>query len=414
MRVTEILTEESDPRIKAMQKAMRKAGATNPDGTPLTIDGALGPNTQAVMSNPQFAKYVPRDVSLGTNSGPHRIAKQPAAAAAPAQPEAVPVAAAPAEPATAPPDSNVGATSTLASPLPSLAAAPAEPAPAVARPAMPHTATPADAYAPEVPTSIDPIVRKRQGLPPATTAEIDAYEKANPPVVSGAVDRNGQPIISGGQKKVIDAAREAAPKELSAQQQAQNMLQPGYNTTTGQNKNIGNDSRDAAKAQVLDNGQTVVIGNQARKKGDLNWRNNNPGNISGGKVANSLGAIGQNGRWAIFPDIPAGFKAMHDLLTGPAYNKLTAKQAIDKWAPPFENNTAGYIAQLAKAGLDMDKKYTEFTPAQQQLYQQTVNRIEGGHAGQVVAASAPAQPVAEEAVSDSWAIRMAENVLNRI
>jgi hypothetical protein len=132
---------------------------------------------------------------------------------------------------------------------------------------------------------------------------------------------------------------------------------------------------------------TVVIGDQARKKGDANWRNNNPGNIGAGSTANQLGAIGRNGRWAIFPDTATGFKAMHDLLMSPAYNTLTAKQAVDKWAPPNENNTASYIAQLAKAGLDMNMKYSQFTPAQQQLYQQTVNRIEGGRSGQILAAN---------------------------
>jgi hypothetical protein len=134
---------------------------------------------------------------------------------------------------------------------------------------------------------------------------------------------------------------------------------------------------------------TVVIGDQARKKGDANWRNNNPGNIGAGATARQLGSIGANGRWAIFPDAAAGFKAMHDLLMSPAYNTLTAKQAVDKWAPPIENNTAGYIAQLAKAGLDMNKKYSQFTPAQQQLYQQTVNRIEGGRAGEILALNTP-------------------------
>lgn len=140
-------------------------------------------------------------------------------------------------------------------------------------------------------------------------------------------------------------------------------------------------------AKVLHKGMTVVIGDQARKKGDANWRNNNPGNIGAGSTANQLGAIGRNGRWAIFPDTATGFKAMHDLLMSPAYNTLTAKQAVDKWAPPNENNTASYIAQLAKAGLDMNMKYSQFTPAQQQLYQQTVNRIEGGRSGQILAAN---------------------------
>jgi hypothetical protein len=49
---------------------------------------------------------------------------------------------------------------------------------------------------------------------------------------------------------------------------------------------------------------------------------------------------------------------------------------------------------MAKAGLDMNKKYSQFTPDQQQLYQQTVNRIEGGRSGQIVAVNTTAAPTA--------------------
>ena len=510
MRVTEILTEESDPRIVAMQRSMRKAGATNPDGTPLTIDGALGPNTRAVMSNPQFAKYVPRDVSLGTNSGPHRIAKQPAAAPAPAQPEAVPVqpeavpvqpaaapvAAAPAEPATAPPDSNVGATSTLASPLPSLAAAPAEPAPAVARPAMPHTATPADAYAPEVPTSIDPIVRKRQGLPPATTAEIDAYEKANPPVVSGAVDRNGQPIISGGQKKVIDAAREAAPKELDGHQQAQNMLQPGYNTTTGQNKNISKDTRDNAAMAGNETGGRFDISYGDTLDPKTNTVINKTGYESPGQWAKrTLGTsmpltqftLQQVRDFQKYKDsVQSGsgavgaFQFMPNTLFGRVVNGKTVPGLVQQLNLPMDTKfnqqtqqllqdkllaandsvlkkggvevssgnryMAQYIGGGGAVGVHQDLKTNpNITVAQSmvkrgfadptkknpelaiitvgQFPEVMAQRMAGNHGwgkptkqqfAQLAASRGTAVAESKQAVSDSWAIRMAENVLNRI
>ena len=119
-----------------------------------------------------------------------------------------------------------------------------------ARPAMPHTATPADAYKPDVAVDtkakpkydgIDPIVRDRMGMPPATTAEIDAYMKAHPAVVSNVVDGSGKPIISGGAKEVERAARQAAKE---------------YETKTGQNPNISQDTRDAAG--ISDNAVDVV------------------------------------------------------------------------------------------------------------------------------------------------------------
>jgi len=285
MRAREFIYEASDPRVVAMQTAMQKAGAKNADGTPLTIDGQLGPNTQTAMASSRFARFVPRDLSLAlpTNSGPHPLPAQQSA--------------------------SVGTAATAAEP-------------AVQRPQFPHTLTP--------------------------------------------------------------------------QQQAQNTLQPGYNSVDLMGNQTGGAETavDANQAKVMDKGMTVVIGDQARKKGDANWRNNNPGNIGAGATARGLGSIGANGRWAIFPDLSKGFQAMHDLLMSPAYNTLTAKQAVYKWAPPNENNTAFYVDQMAKAGLNMDQPYSKLTPAQQQLYQQTVNRIEGGHAGQVVAATATTTPTA--------------------
>ena len=74
MRAQEFILEAQDTRITAMQTAMRHAGATNADGTPLTVDGAIGTNTQAAMRDPRFAQFVPADLRQGTRSGPHPMA----------------------------------------------------------------------------------------------------------------------------------------------------------------------------------------------------------------------------------------------------------------------------------------------------------------------------------------------------
>ena len=43
--------KSSDPKIVALQKYLASQGATNQDGTPLTVDGILGPNTRAAMDD---------------------------------------------------------------------------------------------------------------------------------------------------------------------------------------------------------------------------------------------------------------------------------------------------------------------------------------------------------------------------
>ncbi len=56
-----------------------------------------------------------------------------------------------------------------------------------------------------------------------------------------------------------------------------------------------------------------------------------------------------HGRFCVFIDAPHGIRAMvHNLR---AYNERlgcrTIRDYINRWAPPNENNTAGYIARVA-------------------------------------------------------------------
>ena len=62
--------------------------------------------------------------------------------------------------------------------------------------------------------------------------------------------------------------------------------------------------------------------------GSRAWRNNNPGNLEYGKFARGNGAIGTDGRFAIFPDTATGFNAMANLLSTSAYQNLTIEGAI--------------------------------------------------------------------------------------
>lgn len=75
-------------------------------------------------------------------------------------------------------------------------------------------------------------------------------------------------------------------------------------------------------------------------------RNNNPGDIEYGKFAMAHGATSTDGRFAIFPDAGTGFKAMAALFLAPAYAGFTVAQALNKWAPPIENQTSQYIRNI--------------------------------------------------------------------
>jgi len=80
-------------------------------------------------------------------------------------------------------------------------------------------------------------------------------------------------------------------------------------------------------------------------------RNQNPGNIEYGPFARKYGATGSDGRFAIFPTMVDGLRAMAELLVvysthpdGKGGKIDTVEEAINRWAPSNENHTAAYIA----------------------------------------------------------------------
>jgi len=78
------------------------------------------------------------------------------------------------------------------------------------------------------------------------------------------------------------------------------------------------------------------------------WRNNNPGNIRAGDFALRRAAIGAAGGFAVFPNYETGFAALIALLRAPSYQQLTVEQAINRYAPPIENDTGAYINAVEK------------------------------------------------------------------
>lgn len=80
----------------------------------------------------------------------------------------------------------------------------------------------------------------------------------------------------------------------------------------------------------------------------LGLRNNNPGNIRVTSSDQWQGMIGSNQGFVQFQDVSWGIRAMatilgNDILSG----KNTIRKLISEYAPPSENNTAGYINNVS-------------------------------------------------------------------
>ena len=75
--------------------------------------------------------------------------------------------------------------------------------------------------------------------------------------------------------------------------------------------------------------------------------NNNPGDLEYHSWQAPFGAT-SDGRFAIFPTSDAGFAAMKALFGFPLYKGLTVEAALNKWAPPVENQTNIYVEHVCE------------------------------------------------------------------
>jgi len=115
--------------------------------------------------------------------------------------------------------------------------------------------------------------------------------------------------------------------------------------------------------------------------GDRNWRNHNPGNLEDGDFARKHGAIGSDGRFAIFPDYKTGKKALISLLTE-AYRALTVADAIERFAPSIENDVPAYTQFISnQCRVSPDTLLSNLSADEQELLAAAIERFEGGHSG---------------------------------
>lgn len=134
-----------------------------------------------------------------------------------------------------------------------------------------------------------------------------------------------------------------------------------------------------------------ATGEQTRREGGTRaWRNNNPGNIEYGAFARRQGAVGSDGRFAVFPSYAVGRNAKRELLFGrdSKYIDLTVAKAIARYAPDFENTTLEYSSRVAKAvGVPVNTKLRELTRQQRQAFIEAIQQQEGYSEGKVVKAA---------------------------
>lgn len=118
--------------------------------------------------------------------------------------------------------------------------------------------------------------------------------------------------------------------------------------------------------------------------GSRSWRNNNPGNIEYGEFAKRNGAIGTDGRFAIFPDEDTGHNAKVALLNTSSYRNKSIKKAIERYAPQFENDSKKYADTIASAaGVPTSTKIKDLSPEQFDNLVRKMTDVEGWKEGTV-------------------------------
>ncbi len=121
--------------------------------------------------------------------------------------------------------------------------------------------------------------------------------------------------------------------------------------TSGQQQSSGNGSF----LQMINDSLGLTPSTPSRG-GPLGIRDNNPGNLR--YIANPArawnGQVGDNQGFGVYSSAELGVRAMsHQLQEDFANGDTTLADLITTWAPPSENNTPAYIADVAaQTGLD--------------------------------------------------------------
>lgn len=173
----------------------------------------------------------------------------------------------------------------------------------------------------------------------------------------------------------------------------------------------GGSSSTSSIVSVVDAGKGFTTvrrsdGTVEKLEGTRAWRNNNPGNIEYGEFAKSSGAVGSDGRFAVFPSYEAGRAAKKKLLWDTkGYSGKTIAEAINRYAPPSENDTNAYASTVSSAvGVPIDTPMSSLSEDQKEAMLDAMERVEGFRAGQSSPASGGTAEAPQGRPSDSNAV----------
>jgi peptidoglycan hydrolase-like protein with peptidoglycan-binding domain len=141
-------------------------------------------------------------------------------------------------------------------------------------------------------------------------------------------------------------------------------------------------------------GNYVVYQDEVRAGGTLAWRNTNPGNIIAGSFARNHGAIGSNGRFAVWPTEAAGMDAIVALLRTGTYQSKTVLQAMQTYAPASDNNDPEAYANNIRrmTGIEPSRQMSSLNDDEMQAMAGAIRRVEGWRAGTSYARGNAANP----------------------
>lgn len=167
----------------------------------------------------------------------------------------------------------------------------------------------------------------------------------------------------------------------------------GNNTTIG--KGVSAIAEGTKRIFTKDDGSTEL-----REGGTRSWRNNNPGNVRMSEFARSNGAIGSDADgFAIFPTLDAGSAAKQKLIfEGKNYKDLSLSDAIARYAPPSENDTARYQRTVLASVGGENKKMTDYTPEERKSIIEAMTKVEGFKVGKSTMTATKDKPLLDAAM----------------
>lgn len=215
--------------------------------------------------------------------------------------------------------------------------------------------------------------------------------------VAGAIDTatGRDPDAEGSLQSQVKNATDAAKQMIGGTAAA--AVQASKQTLAA---DYGGGKAGSASGKGNIRNYSTARGSFQKVGGSRAWRNNNEGNLEFGKFAKAHGAIGTDGRFAIFPDEETGRRAKEALIfesnggkylannpldygKGIGYRDKTLLQMIAAYAPSGENNTERYQKTILSAVGGRNKKMRDYTADERQAIMQAMRKVEGWKAGQV-------------------------------